>query len=150
MRARRCRAIEPRMYVCIHTYVHARGYGPQPNADGAADARVRVHTWAPVHASRHTLAWNLHVHTHAHACTHTYTYTHGDTHLAVALRHRSRAHARTLMHKHAPSTHAGMHATGARRPPYMRAYICRYICTWRPLRLHRTYLYTYIYIYINI
>ena len=102
MRARRCRAIDTRTYVYIHTCAHARGYGPQTTADGAADARVR--TRAPVHASRHARTCveaqacmeSTRTHMHMHALTHTHT--HMVTHLAVA---RSRcAAARAHTHAH--------------------------------------------------
>ena len=97
---------EPSTHACTLTSTRTRtheGMGcRQPQMGPRMRVCAPVHPYTPrgtsAHASRHTLAWNLHVHTHAHACTHTHTYTHGDTHPAVA---RSRcAAARAHTHTH--------------------------------------------------
>jgi hypothetical protein len=87
--------MEPRMHVCAprHPYT-PRGTSAQ--------------------ASRHKLAWNLHVHTYAHACKHTHTRTHGDTHLAVARSDCAAARA-ARAHTHAHS------CTSARAHPRWNA-----------------------------
>ena len=111
----------------------------QPNADGAADARVRVRIWASVHASMHerrcrrTFVQTAIPHPPArprtrtrsrrhgfYICTHTYTYGLTHTHIYVSLviaRVRAAPDARSHAHTH---THirADMYSTYAYEPAH--------------------------------
>ncbi len=152
MHARRCRAIDTRMHMNPSIRACTRVWAADQRRWGRACACACAsgHPYTPrgtsAHASRHKLAWNLHVHTYARACTHTYTYTHGDTSSgrAVALRRR----ARTRTHTHAQArahTHAGMHATGVRIHPHIRAYADTYVPSDRSV--YKEYVYICIYLY---
>ena len=133
--ARRCRAIDTRMYFYIHAYAHARGYGCRqtrtvPRMRVCASGHPHTPRGTSAHASRHTLAWNLHVHTYAHACAHTYTYTHGGTHLAVARPRCAAARAHTHTHSCTSAcAHARWNARYERTHASAHARICRYRCT---------------------
>ena len=121
MHARRCRAIDTRTH--IHPSIRAcmRRWLP-PNADGAADVRVRVRIWASVHASSvdtdarctdghttpprahthtHTFTqtWSLYMHSYIYICAHTYTYICKSCGRARPRRSR-RALTRTYAHAH--------------------------------------------------
>ena len=136
-------SIHARIY--IHTYAHARGDGLQPNADGAADARVRAHMWASVHASRHkrpctfvqmgiaqlrarihtrTCARSHGIDSHTHTNTCTRTYVRRCMHLVIHVSWAracaapdARSHARTNTHtrSHGIYTHAHMHVHALKR-----------------------------------
>jgi hypothetical protein len=145
MHARRCRAIHTRMQSNPSTRACARRWatderrwsrrcacacanqGIRTCLDEQASIQTHISTdghatlaRAHAHAHMRMLPWHLHAH--------SYRYMFSSSGRAVVLRRRSRARARALMYKRA-RTHAGMHATGARIHPYMRAYIRGYICT---------------------
>ena len=150
MHARRCRAIGTRMYVNIHTYAHARGYGcRQPQME----PRMRVcvcasgHPYTPRCTSVDTDARCTDGHTtpprartrartrsrrHGfYTCTHTYPYVLTHTHTYVSLvvaRVRAAPDARSHAHTH---THirADMYSIYALFYLHMGSNIPTYVCT---------------------
>jgi hypothetical protein len=106
--AYRCAPVgaEPSTHACIYISTRTRTHEGMGSRQPQMEPRMRVcapvHPYTPrgtsAHASRHMLAWDLHVHTYAHACTHTYTCTHGDTHLAAARSCCAAARAHTHAH----------------------------------------------------
>jgi hypothetical protein len=150
MHARRCRAIDTRMHMNPSIRACARRW-LQPNADGAADARVRVcasgHPYTPRCTSVDTDARCTDGHnTHPRArtrtrtrsrrhgfyiCTHTYTYVLTHTHIYVSLvvaRVRAAPDARSHAHTH---THirADMYSIYALLHIHMGSVVPTYICT---------------------
>ena len=147
MHARRCRAIDTRTH--IHPSIRAcTRVWLQPNPDGAADARVRVHvgirTRLDARASiqthsctdGHTTPARAHASTRTRSrrrgfdvCTHTYTYVLTHTHIYVSLvvaRVRAAPDARSHAHTH---THirADMHSIYALLHIHMGSDIPTYI-----------------------
>ena len=149
MHARRCRAIDTRMHLHPSIRACARRW-LQPNADGAADVRVRVRIWASVHASMHerrcgrtfvqTAIPHPRVRTRTRTrsrrrgfdvCTHTYTYVLTHTQIYVSLvvaRVRAAPDARSHAHTH---THirADRYSIYALLHIHMASNIPSYICT---------------------
>jgi hypothetical protein len=125
MHARRCRAIDTRLHTNPSIRACARVW-LQPNADGAADARVRVcasghpytprctsvdadahlyrrpyHAPARAHTHTHTFThtWIRYMHSYLYICAHTYTYVCKSCGRARPRRSR-RALTRTYAHAH--------------------------------------------------